>query len=176
MEEVLLSHTAHDGVSIRGGSMYIEATPAKKRKGIYKYVVKKDIIFKGTSIKKSFRGENEFLGITESGDIIVRGSYKDGYAWDGCTPKFNIFDLCLIGIPDGRSIVNTEKPITYYASMVHDILYQYRDIIGITRKEADEVFLYYLGDFQLRHLYYGAVRLYSIYQKVKEQALKYANK
>ena len=138
----------------------MQVEPAKKRKGIYKYVTHEDLLYKNTDIKLSFN--NEWLHISENGDIVVKGTNGKGYAWDGCTPKFNIFDLFLVGTPDGRTIVNTGKPITYYASLIHDILCQYAKDIGIKRKQADKVFLVYLGDFNLRYLYYVAVRIFGI--------------
>jgi len=122
----------------------MKVEPAKKRKGIYKFITKEDCLFKNTPIKTNFK--NDWLQISKNGDIIVIGSNSLGYAWDGCTPKWNVFDLFLVGTPDGRTIVNTEKPITYYASMIHDILCQFRPDIGINRKEVDKVFLLYLGD------------------------------
>jgi len=134
--------------------------PAKKRKGIYKFVIQQDLLYKGTPIKKTF--SNSWLQISQSGDIVVKGTNGSGYAWDGCTPKYNIFDLLLVGTPDGRTIVSTGKPITYYASLIHDILCQYGEDIGISRRQADDVFLIYLGDFELRHLYYVAVRSYGL--------------
>ena len=139
----------------------MQIEPAKKRKGIYKFVTREDLTFNNTPIKKDF--ENEWLLISEDGDVVVKGSNGQGYAWDGCTPKWNVFDLFLIGTPDGRTIVNTEKPITYYASLIHDILCQFAPDIEISRKQADKVFLIYLGDFNLRYLYYFAVRSYGIY-------------
>jgi len=142
----------------------MQVEPAKKRKGIYKYVTHQDLLYKNTLIKITFN--NPWLEISENGDIIIKGTHADGYAWDGCTPKFNIFDLFLIGTPDGRTIVNTGKPITYYASLVHDILCQFRKDIGISRRQADKVFLIYLGDFNLRYLYYIAVRTYGMVQSL----------
>ncbi len=139
----------------------MQIEPAKKRKGIYKFVTRVDLIYQNTPIKKNF--ENEWLHMSQNGDIVVKGSHSKGYAWDGCTPKWNFFDLFLVGTPDGRIIVNTEKPITFYASLIHDILCQFRSDIGISRKEADRVFLTYLGDFSLRYLYYFAVRSYGVY-------------
>ena len=136
----------------------MEVKSAKKRKGIYKYVTHQDLLYKNTDIKKTFN--NDWLNISENGDIVVKGTNAEGYAWDGCTPKFNIYDLFLVGTPDGRVIVNTGKPITYYASLIHDILCQHAKCIGIKRKQADKVFLYYLGDFKLRYFYYFAVRIY----------------
>ena len=47
------------------------------------------------------------------------------YTWDGCTPKFSILDIFVIGTPDGIKNINTGKPKTYFASLVHDVLYQY---------------------------------------------------
>lgn len=143
----------------------MQVEPAKKRKGIYKYVTHQDLLYKNTPIKKTFNN-NPWLEISENGDIIIKGTHANGYAWDGCTPKFNIFDLFLIGTPDGRTIVNTGKPITYYASLVHDVLCQFRKDIGISRRQADKVFLIYLGDFNLRYIYYIAVRAYGIVQSL----------
>ena len=145
----------------------MQVEPAQKRKGIYKFVSRDDLTFKNTPIKRNF--ENEWLLLSENGDIVVKGSNKQGYAWDGCTPKINIFDLWLVGTPDGRVIVNTEKPITYYASLIHDILCQFYEDIGISRKQADKVFLIYLGDFNLKYLYYFAVRSYGLYLSVKSK-------
>ncbi|MGJ8691686.1 MAG: hypothetical protein ACSHW0_04330 [Thalassotalea sp.] len=132
--------------------------PAQKRKGVYKYLIHEDLLFENSHIKKAYK--NDWLEIKDNGDIIIKGTHDNGYAWDGCTPKVNCFDLILLGIPDGRKIVNTDKPITYYASLVHDILCQFQQDIGIDRKDADKVFLYYLGDFNLRYFYYAAVRIY----------------
>ena len=143
----------------------MQVEPAKKRKGIYKYVTHQDLLYKNTPIKKTFNN-NPWLEISENGDIIIKGTHANGYAWDGCTPKLNIFDLFLIGTPDGRTIVNTGKPITYYASLVHDVLCQFRKDIGISRRQADKVFLIYLGDFNLRYLYYITVRAYGMLQSL----------
>ena len=136
----------------------MNANPAKRRKGIFKFVIKEDIQFLCTPIKQEF--ENTWLKIDTSGNITIKGSSGNGYAWDGCSPKFNILDIFLIGTPDGRINVNTGRPVTYYASLIHDALYQFRKDIGIKRKIADKVFLYYLGDFQLRYIYYAAVRVF----------------
>jgi hypothetical protein len=136
----------------------MNASPAKRRKGIYKFVVHEDVCYLNTPINQEF--ENNWIKIENSGNITIKGSYSTGYAWDGCSPKINILDLFLFGTPDGRINVNTGKPVTYYASLIHDILYQFGKKIGIARKEADLLFLHYLGDFELRYLYYAAVRLF----------------
>jgi hypothetical protein len=46
------------------------------------------------------------------------------YAWDGCSPKLCVWDL-LLGTPDGVVDSATKQPKTYYASLVHDALYQF---------------------------------------------------
>lgn len=82
-----------------------------------------------------------------------------GYAWDGCTPKICIFDL-LVGTPDGVVHAGTRKPKTYYASLVHDALYQFvPDGLPISKHQADVCFLRLMEEtgFAPRHLYYAAV-------------------
>ena len=46
-----------------------------------------------------------------------------GYSWDGCSPKFKIGNK-IFGTPDFE-----EK--TKYASLVHDVLYQYFDVVSV---------------------------------------------
>src|SRR5436190_2080914 len=60
------------------------------------------------------------LVIETSGRITV----MRGYAWNGCSPKFCVLDI-LIGTPDGVVHAGTGKPKAYYASLVHDALYQF---------------------------------------------------
>jgi len=85
-----------------------------------------------------------------------------GYAWNGCSPKFCLFDL-VIGTPDGVVHARTGRPKTYYASMVHDALYQFLEADSpVTRRQADACFLRLMAEseFMLRHLYWAAVRLF----------------
>lgn len=90
---------------------------------------------------------------------------KKGYAWNGCTPKFGFFDI-LVGTPDGVVHKDTGKPKAYYATMIHDSLYQFIPDIPkkhrITRKAADRFFLELLAreDFILRWIYWLAVRIF----------------
>lgn len=64
---------------------------------------------------------------------------KKGYAWNGCSY-----------VPDFKS--------TYYASLIHDALYQYK----INRKIADLVFLdiMHRDNFKLAGIYYTGVMLF----------------
>lgn len=64
-----------------------------------------------------------FARITSKGELIVMA----GYSWDGNSPKINVLDLFWIGTPDGIRHVKTGKPVTYYASLVHDVLGQFKN-------------------------------------------------
>ena len=107
---------------------------------------------------KDKRGK-EWLHISEAGVITVRKNY----AWDGCTPKLRIFDWFYIGTPDGTMTKKTGKPKTYYASLIHDALYQFIDEVEMpfTRKQMDRMFLQILSvnEYSLAHIYYGGVRV-----------------
>ena len=99
------------------------------------------------------------LEIRKNGEIRV----LKGYAWDGCTPKFSFWDIC-VGTPDGVPNAETKKPKAYYASLLHDALYQF-SIAGLPaplneRAEIDLIFLKILerDGFAPRKLYYWAVR------------------
>ena len=83
-----------------------------------------------------------------------------GYAWNGCTPKIVVLDQ-LIGTPDGAVHKSTGRPKTYFATMVHDALYQFlRAESPYSRRQADRFFLQLMGEseFVLRHVYWIAVR------------------
>jgi hypothetical protein len=84
------------------------------------------------------------------------------YAWNGCSPKVCLFDF-LFGTPDGVVHVRTGRPKTYFASMVHDALYQFLLVNSpITRRQADDAFYRLMAesDFAPRRLYWLFVRLF----------------
>jgi hypothetical protein len=86
-----------------------------------------------------------------------------GYSWDGCSPKFLVWD-CALGIPDGVPNRLTRKPKAYYASLLHDAMYQFQDV-GLAellpREKCDLIFLELLtrDDFQPARFYYRVVRM-----------------
>jgi hypothetical protein len=100
------------------------------------------------------------LEIRKNGEIKVLA----GYAWDGCTPKFSLWDIC-VGTPDGVPNALTKKPKAYYASLLHDALYQFsiQELPAPIdrRKEIDRIFLQLLerDGFAPRVVYYWAVRI-----------------
>lgn len=101
--------------------------------------------------------ESEWLSISTQGLIKVKAN-ENGYSWDGCTPKVSVLNLFIVGVPDGHINYRTMKPYTYYASLVHDALYQYLDSVPVAKSDIDLLFLEMLGDFKLRKLYYFFVR------------------
>lgn len=107
--------------------------------------------------------DDNLLGIELDLDYVkVMNNFieiKKGYAWNGCTPRFSFFDLFEIGTPNGIKNFKTGKPKAYYASLVHDALYQYE---LVDRKFADKIFRKILkeNDFMLANLYYIAVRIF----------------
>lgn len=127
------------------------------------YVLQNDEIYKSGN---TFEDDQAFedssgvrrLEIRRNGEIRV----LSGYAWDGCTPKFSVWDI-VFGIPDGIPNERTKKPKTYYASLFHDALYQFLDAgLPISRKDADQIFLELMtrDHFAPRQLYFLAVRLF----------------
>ncbi len=107
---------------------------------VYKFVHEKDVWIKTNLTNRKFEiDKNGWLMVEDDGTITVKGSNPGGYAWDGCSPKWNCLHITW-GTPDGKLDYNTEKPMTYYASMIHDAIYQYKDTVNISRKEADILF------------------------------------
>jgi hypothetical protein len=85
-----------------------------------------------------------------------------GYAWNGCSPKICIFDIVL-GPPEGVVHAVTGHPKTYYASLLHDALYQFLHAgLPLTRAEADHFFLMRLRETNFRPapIYWAAVRVF----------------
>ena len=129
---------------------------------IYKFTLEEDYS-KKLSVKPLKKLEGKYKGKTwleiyPSGMMII----KNGYSWDGCSPKFYICGK-EFGTPDGPINSETQKPETYYASLVHDALYQFKENIDqyITRKQADKLFYQLMKEnsFKFSSLYYFIVRL-----------------
>ncbi|MEM1137994.1 MAG: hypothetical protein AAGI07_19320 [Bacteroidota bacterium] len=125
---------------------------------VYKFVYHKDVFIKTNLIGRNFK--NEWVEIESDGKIIIKGSSSGGYAWDGCSPKWHFIDL-MWGTPDGKLDFRTEKPITYFASMIHDVIYQFKEELDISRKEADIIFKLILNEagFMWCGLYFFSVRI-----------------
>ena len=73
--------------------------------------------------------------------IMIKGTNYKGYAWDGCSPKIKIKDIYM-GVPEAVLNFGTGQSKTYYASLVHDVFYQFSKKVRsfIKRKEVDREF------------------------------------
>lgn len=103
----------------------------------YKYTLEADVYFKikeleGIIFKCKF-------GCIENGSLTI----KKGYSWNGAT-----------------GVINTAR--TYWASCIHDFLYQYR---VVTQKTADIIFYNQLknDNFEFSRLYFWGVRFFGKY-------------
>lgn len=91
----------------------------------------------------------------ENGRVTI----KCGYSWDGCTPNFAPLKMFYLGTPNGIIDYRTGKTVTYYASLVHDCLCQYK--IG-TKRDADLLFRDMLlrSGWPMSRVYFWAVRIF----------------
>ncbi|MDD5439347.1 MAG: DUF1353 domain-containing protein [Candidatus Omnitrophica bacterium] len=127
--------------------------------GVYVYCIKENYTL-GTSIKGRVY-ENDWFKLEPDGSMTVKGTHGNGYSWDGCSPKWKLNDM-FFGTPEAVLNYATRKSKTYYASLVHDVLYQFsRDIrYLVMRKQADREFYTILkrDGFKMALLYYWGVR------------------
>jgi hypothetical protein len=126
---------------------------------VYKFIQEKYVrLFINIENRELY--DNDWISVCNS-SITIRARRDHSYAWDGCSPKKNWLDITW-GTPDGRLDFKTKKPITYYASLFHDAIYQFKNEIPISRKEADIIFKLMLKDagFYWWRVYYWMVRLF----------------
>lgn len=127
---------------------------------VYKFTTSREYSFELPSLKDVMEFKAAWISIKNSIITIPKG-----YSWDGCSPKFKIFGK-VFGTWDGKG----DPPETYWASMVHDAIYQYKEFYPMSRKHADLIFLKMLqaNNFKYAKVYYKAVRLFGwIYGKWK---------
>ena len=129
--------------------------------GVYVYCIKEDYRYPSSIKGREF--ENEWFRLSKDGCVIVKGTHYKGYAWDGCSPKMKITDVYL-GTLEAVLCSETGQSKTYYASLIHDVFYQFsRDLRSfVKRKEVDAEFYNILkrDGFKFAKLYYIAVRLF----------------
>lgn len=104
----------------------------------YKFKIKQNYVCEmdtGWELEKSYN--SKWLHINEQGRVTVKATDVDSYSWDGCTPKWSLLNLVIVGTPDGHINFRTMLPYTYHASLVHDALYQYLDTVPIKKKQID---------------------------------------
>jgi hypothetical protein len=128
---------------------------------VYVYCITHDYRYQSSIIGRQF--ENEWFKLEPDGMITVKGAYSRGYAWDGCSPKCKWKDMCF-GTPEAVLNYNTRQSKTYYASLIHDVFYQFnKDLRSIVRrKEIDREFYVILkrDEFSFAKLYHWFVRAF----------------
>ncbi len=91
--------------------------------------------------------------------VIANGRMKisAGYAWDGCSPKYQLMGLWSFGTPDG--VLREGEPWLYEPSLVHDVLCQFRAELPVTKAQSVRIFNDMMVDrnWPLRRLYTWAV-------------------
>ena len=129
--------------------------------GVYIYCIKED--YRYVSRIKGRVFENDWFKLDEDGTVIVKGSCEKGYAWDGCSPKVKLKDV-YVGTFEAVLNWDTGVSKTYYASLIHDVFYQFSKEVKsfIRRKEVDGEFYLILkrDNFRFALAYYWAVRLF----------------
>ncbi len=127
---------------------------------------------------KGVECQHAYFILNEQGELKI----ITGYSWNGCSPKIEIFGM-VFGTPEGalpggeeekfittnlRAIgldhLDWDKPKTYFASLVHDCLYQISAMCvdQMDRRVVDKFFLKILWAYRFfpARLYYLAVRLF----------------
>ena len=129
--------------------------------GVYIYCIKYDYQYQSSIKGRSF--ENEWFKLGIDGIVTIKGTHYKGYAWDGCSPKLKIKDV-YIGTLEAVLNFDTGQSKTYYASLVHDVFYQFSKDVRkfIKRDEVDREFYAILkkDGFRFAKVYYFAVRLF----------------
>ena len=149
-------------------------TPRERHKSRNKvrpwiFNIREDYHFQSQHLGKSF--DSYWLKLEPDGKVTVKAN-ATGYAWDGCSPKWSLLGLWVVGTPDGHIDVNTDKPLTYVASMIHDVFYQYLEDVPVSKADIDRQFYHTLRKrgFPLAWLYYLAVRLFGGWGVVQKNA------
>lgn len=128
---------------------------------VYVYCIKEDYKYQSSITGCEF--ENEWFKLIKDGTVFIKGTNSRGYAWDGCSPKLKIKDW-YFGTWEAVLNFETGQSKTYYASLIHDVFYQFaKDIRSfVKRKEVDQEFLNILkrDDLRFAKLYYIFVRLF----------------
>jgi hypothetical protein len=128
---------------------------------VYVYCIKKNYQYQSSI--KGCEFENEWMKLSKDGIVVVKGAHYQGYAWDGCSPKWKIKDIYL-GVPEAVLNFDIGQSKTYYASLIHDVFYQFSKDVreSVRRKQVDREFYTILkrDHFRFASLYYFFVRLF----------------
>ena len=131
-----------------------------KQRHNWKYKLKEDKPFLLAWLPPHIRLDLPWISIANSVLTV-----KAGYAWDGASPSGLFWDTW-----DGPMCEEEELPLTYWATLLHDAIYQYiREIAEVlgwpirrVRRRGDKSFLDEMRKkkFDYSRLYYRAVRAF----------------
>jgi hypothetical protein len=128
---------------------------------VYVYCIREDHRYRSSIAGREY--ENQWFKLSKDGIVIVKGTNYKGYAWDGCSPKLKIRDW-YFGTWEAVLNFDTGQSKTYYASLIHDVFYQFAKEVRafVKRKEVDREFYTILKRDGLRFakVYYIGVRLF----------------
>lgn len=130
----------------------------------WRYILTKDFNYY-TPYLSNIEFKNDFIEIKDSKILI-----KKDYAWDGCSPslRINLGSLLpqglWLGVWDGP-LNKDARPSTYYATLVHDALCQFRkDINGLNKNATVDMFKDLLtirnSPFWMSYLYPLAIKYF----------------
>ena len=116
----------------------------------------------GYAYRLPYTGIPGEISISNNGLLAIDA----GYCWDGCTPKWTIFDM-VFGTPEGTLHATSGKSKTYEASLVHDALYQLSEhtFAAGERILADRLFYTMLREdkFKAAAIYYAVAKTFGRY-------------
>ena len=130
----------------------------------YLYTLERDEHFKthfSFKVPQIFEDDSGkvWMMIDTTGEITI----ASGYSWNGCDIKVEMFGR-LVGTPEGPINHHTGYPVTYHASLLHDVLCQFQDHpnMPLDRKEIDLLFYIQMRQarFKAADLYYLMVRTF----------------
>jgi len=129
--------------------------------GVYVYCIREDYTYKSSITGRRFK--NEWFRLDPDGTITAKGTHGRGYSWDGCSPKWKWKEM-YFGTPEAVLNDTTRQSRTYYASLIHDIFYQFsKEVRGMIRREEVDLTFYNIlkrDGFKMARLYYWAVRCF----------------
>ena len=106
---------------------------SKSYQGIWRYQLPEAYHFQSPHLQ-GIEFANHWVTIMDAEMVVSKL-----YAWDGCSPTYYVPVFGWVGTPDGK---RDEKgiPQSYHASLVHDVLCQFRHDIPITKNASAFLF------------------------------------
>lgn len=101
---------------------------------VWRYKLKEDYSYFSPDLQ-GVVFENEWTKLDGDGNIWI----KKEYAWDGMSPAIPVYGFkgaYIAPWQGGKDETHPEYPMSWEASLVHDVLCQWRNLIPITKKAS----------------------------------------